>query len=272
MEQTYRSSCCAHREQQNLPLRAEFCKPRDKPLPRARGSPPDARPGLEPRWASRFVSAQQPVLEQSEHGSRVSRGRSKALHAPALVRSALAFGTSARSQDCRVNHLAQGIQQPRAVPQRWKSSDKRNKCTCKTSPDLFSGSHAEKSAAASAFWSVTPGLPARACSPKRTEGLLPRGGHRPPASEETSPCPRAQQGPAQSRGGLGAGAQHWWVACHQPRGRGDSQQQATGVPHPGRGGLQGGDDGSTCSRSSPSNGTLPVLSRQLWFPGSLSPT
>lgn len=33
-----------------------------------------------------------------------------------------------------------------------------------------------------------------------------------------------------------------------------------------------GDNGSACSRSSLSNGTFPVLSRQLWFPGSLSPT
>lgn len=34
----------------------------------------------------------------------------------------------------------------------------------------------------------------------------------------------------------------------------------------------GGSDGSVCSRSSPSNGTFPVLSQQLCFPGSLSPT
>lgn len=37
-------------------------------------------------------------------------------------------------------------------------------------------------------------------------------------------------------------------------------------------GHRGGSDGSACSRSSPSNGTFPVLSRQLCFPGSLSPT
>lgn len=43
-------------------------------------------------------------------------------------------------------------------------------------------------------------------------------------------------------------------------------------PGHGHGGAPRGSDGSACSRSSPSNGTFPVLSQQLCFPGSLSPT
>lgn len=56
-------------------------------------------------------------------------------------------------------------------------------------------------------------------------------------------------------------------------GMGDSGNKTTGVlPRPRPRGALRGSDGSTCPRSSPSNGTFPVLSRQLCFPGSLSPT
>ena len=76
MEQTYLSSCCARQEQQNLPLRAELCKLRDKSLPRQESREVYllmlALAGLEPCWASHFVSAQQPVLEQSKHGSGIN--------------------------------------------------------------------------------------------------------------------------------------------------------------------------------------------------------
>lgn len=59
----------------------------------------------------------------------------------------------------------------------------------------------------------------------------------------------------------------------QPQGGGDSNNKTTGVlPRPQPRGAARGSDGSVCSRSSPSNGTFPVLSQQLCFPGSLSPT